>query len=412
MLQCGGKKRAEIYVAGDDAVMNPLSEKMRGKTVLLTGAGGGIGYEAAKAFAAMGGHVIVADIQKEKAEQAAAAINAQFSAASASSYVIDLADEAQIHAMADWMIKTYGVPDVVFNNAAMTIMGAVDQVESAVWDQSYAVNLRAPLILAQRFLPFMKARASGTIVFVSSSGAAPYMGAYEVFKTAQVELSSTLSMELEDSGVYVYTIGPGLVKTETAMRSIEIVAKQMGMTTEAFYQMNEQHIVDAEKAGWGFALSAAFSQRYHGQEIGCVQVLADFDMFISPQAQPGAEPALSAKINARRAQQLIAIHDTFEQQLEGWKKMNVFERQWVLRDFKKKMGLSAEQAADVLGQLRANIEHLQGIDSKQRDFFEKLKVYWEHQLQLLRSYEKDKAKLEENTGIITGWIQDICDFLA
>ncbi len=78
------------------------------------------------------------------------------------------------------------------------------------------------------------------------------MGAYEIFKTAQVELSNTLSMELEGTGIYAYTISPGLVKTETAMRSIEIVAQNMNISLEEFYRMNQDHIIDKEDAALGF----------------------------------------------------------------------------------------------------------------------------------------------------------------
>lgn len=314
--------------------------------------------------------------------------------------------------MADWVLQIYGVPDVIINNATITKMGAVDEVETTFWDKSYAVNLRAPLVLTQLFLPAMKKRKSGTIVFVSSSGAAPYMGAYEVFKTAQVELGNTLAMELENSGVVVYTIGPGLVKTETAMRSIEIVAKNMGMTTDEFYKMNGQHILDVEKAGLGFALSAVSPERYNGQEIGCIQVLMDFEMFTDSQQDSEISSQNSFDIQQRRENQLLSIQNTFEQQLRGWKNMNVFERQWVFRDFKKTMGLSVEQATDTLRQLRSKLENGQKLEQNDRVFFEKLKGYWEHQLQLLRGYEKDKIKLEENTQIILGWIKDIHEFLA
>lgn len=389
-----------------------LSGLMQGKTVLLTGAGGGIGYEAARVFAAMGAHIIIAEIQQDKGKQAETSINAAFPDNPAIFYALDLADEDQTHAMVDWVLETHGVPDVVFNNATVTKMGAVDQVETAFWDNSYAVNLRAPLVLTQRFLPHMKERRSGTIVFVSSSGAAPYMGAYEVFKTAQVELSNTLALELEGSGVFVYTISPGLVKTETAMGGIEFVAASMGMTTDEFYQMNSQHILDVEKAGLGFALSAAYSQRYHGQEIGCIQVLTDFDMFSDEGEDPVPSVEVSSQVQEQRETRLALIQETYEQQRVGWGKMNIFERQWVFRDFKKTMGLSAEQASDTLRQIRNRLESRQGLQQKDRAFLEKLKGYWEHQLRLLYGYEKDKVKLEENAKIIKGWINDICDFLA
>lgn len=391
-----------------------LDGKMHGKTVLLTGAGGGIGYEAARFFAFMGAHVILAEIQKEKGRQAEKNINAIIADSVATFYEIDLADEAQINTMADWVLQNYGVPDVIINNATITKMGSVDQVETAFWDRSYAVNFKAPLVLTQCFLSGMKERKSGIIVFVSSSGAAPYMGAYEVFKTAQVELSNTLSMELEGSGVFVYTIGPGLVKTETAMRSIEIVATSMGITTDEFYKMNERHILDVEKAGLGFALSTISPERYNGQEIGCIQVLMDFDVFTDSQRQQDAEPSSQISFDAQQRQekQLSSIQNTFEQQFNGWKNMNIFERQWVFRDFKKTMGLSPEQATDTFRQLRNKLESRQKLEQRDQVFFVKLKGYWEHQLQLLRGYETNKEKSEENTQIILQWIKDIHEFLA
>ncbi len=60
------------------------------------------------------------------------------------------------------------------------------------------------------------------------------MGAYEIFKTAQAELSNTLSMELENTNIYSYTISPGLVKTETAVKSIEIVSNSMNISMDEF----------------------------------------------------------------------------------------------------------------------------------------------------------------------------------
>lgn len=381
---------------------------MQGKTVLLTGAGGGIGLEAARAFAAMGARVVLAEVQRQKGMQAQQKLRGEFGAQAAAFYEVDLAEEAQVRALAGWVLGQYGVPDVVFNNATITRMGAVDEVETAFWDHSYAVNLKAPLLLAQLFLPQMKVRGSGVLVFVSSSGASPYMGAYEVFKTAQVELSNTLAMELEGTGVLTYTVGPGLVKTQTAMNAIEIVAKNMGMTTDEFYRMNSQHILNAEQAGWGFALSAAFAPRYHGQEIGCIQVLMDCGA-LAPEPQT----AQAVQGDSKEQQRLLArVQATLEEQYAGWQKMNVFERQWVLRDFKKMMALSAEQALQQLQQLSGRFAAGEGLGLADRQFLQKLQAYWQHQLALLKGYEKDKQKLEQNTQIITGWAGDIAALLG
>ncbi|MEI8199526.1 MAG: SDR family oxidoreductase [Eubacteriales bacterium] len=389
---------------------NSLKNALFGKVVLLTGAGGGIGYEAAKAFVYMGARVIIAEIDSTKGLLAEHLLNG--SGNPAEFYEIDLADTSQLQKMTKYIKGKYGCPDFIFNNAAITRMGAVDEVDISFWDTSYAVNLRAPLFLARAFLPDMKNRGSGTIVFVSSSGASPYMGAYEVFKTAQVELSNTLAMELENANVYTYTIGPGLVRTDTAVNAIVTVAARMGMSTDAFYEMNSQHIIDAESAGTGFALSVLKAQTYHGQEIGAIQVLMDFHM-----TETDSRPLKQAQMDEatlRKAQEYMGkILATFEEQYTGWQNMNIFEKQWVLRDLKKSMGLSAEQVQDRLQKLNSSIQSGKPADAAgESAFFENLKKYWEHQLKLLRGYEKDEVKLGRNILIINGWISDIDNLMS
>lgn len=391
-----------MLIEGKPALKNALGNK----TVLLTGGGGGIGFEAAKAFAYMGAKIVIAEIDEQKGLCAQSRINALFNGAPAEFYRIDLGEEGEIDRLGDYILNRYGRLDVLFNNAALVCMGAVDEVSAALWDKGYAVNFRAPLLLAKRFLPSMKEQDSGTIVFVSSSGAAPYMGAYEVFKTAQVELSNTLAMELEKTNVHAYTIGPGLVKTETAMRAIEIVAGRMGMGVEEFYRMNGRHILDAECAGVGFALSVLNAEAYHGQEVGSVQALMDRGLFGADDSQDEREHPVNEDVFNR-------ILATFEAQYDGWRAMNLFERQWVFRDFKKHMGQSAEQALEKLKEVdnlvRAGRYRLGAPD---RAFFNKLNDYWKHQLKLLQGYQKDKSKLEEHTGIIEGWIVDIDALLS
>lgn len=376
------------------------------KTILLTGAGGGIGIEASLAFAAMGARVILAEIDPVTGKEAEEAVRTAYPDHPAVFYQVDLSDESQVRAMADWIIQTYGAPDVVFNNATITKMGSVDQVDISFWDKSYYVNLKAPVLLSQLFLPLMKARNSGTLVFVSSSGASPYMGAYEVFKTAQVELSNTLAMELEGTDINAYTIGPGLVKTQTAMNAIETVSASMGMSLDAFYDMNSKHILGADMAGLGFALSAAHAARYRGQEIGCIQVLMDNGLF---SEEPTA--ASSAQNPAEKAPLFAPIRKTFLEQYDGWQKMNLFERQWVFRDFKKTTGLSAEQALETLQRISDSLSGGRYDAQKDGAFLTSLERYWEHQLKLMQGYEKNPTKLMENTRIIEGWIQEIRNFL-
>ena len=368
---------------------------LAGKVALITGAGGGIGLETARCFVTMGAKVIVLDNDREKGERAEAALRA-IPGAVADYYYIDLADEGSFAAMKAFVLGKYGCPDIVFNNAAVLHLGAVGAIGSQDWDHGYRVNFKAPVLLVNCFLEEMKRRDSGTFVFVSSSGAAAYMGAYEIFKTAQGELAGTLAQELEGTGIRSYTIGPGLVKTETARKSIAVVAAKMNLSEEAFYEMNKDHIISVEDAALGFALSVLHADEYNGQEIGSLQVLGG----LAPKE--GAAERVDAEVLGRVAR-------TFSEQYQGWKERNVFERQWVLRDFRKCVGRPADEVQARMQEL-AQSGGLLAADA--RPLLEALVRYWQRQDQLLQSFEKDPQKRQEHSRTIHGWIADLQSLLG
>lgn len=370
--------------------INDYKKTLYNKIVLITGAGGGIGFETAKYFAIMGAKVIILEINKEKGESAEKIINSIYKD-KVEFYNINLAEENSILKMKKYVLDKYGCPDIVFNNAAILHLGEIGKVSSNDWDNGYLVNFKAPVLLVNCFIGEMRKRNSGTFVFVSSSGAVAYMGAYEIFKTAQVELSNTLSMELENTNIYSYTISPGLVKTETAMKSIEVVAKSMNISLEEFYEMNKEHIISVEDAALGFALSVLNAKEYNGQEIGSIQVLNGLEN-------------KNESYESCNFELLSRVIKTYEEQYLGWKERNIFERQWVLRDFKKCVGKSADEVYKIM----KSMEKSKGIISTDEyKLLESLIVYWEHQYKLLQGFEKNKEKLQENSNIIKGWILDI-----
>ena len=368
---------------------------LAGKVVLITGAGGGIGLETARCFVTMGAKVVVLDNDREKGERAEAALRA-IPGAVADFYYIDLADEGSFDAMKAFVLGKYGCPDIVFNNAAVLHLGAVGAIGSQDWDHGYRVNFKAPVLLVNCFLEEMKRRDSGTFVFVSSSGAAAYMGAYEIFKTAQGELAGTLAQELEGTGIRSYTISPGLVKTETAQKSIAVVAAKMNLSEEAFYEMNKDHIISVEDAALGFALSVLHADEYNGQEIGSLQVLN------------GLAPKDGATVRVD-AETLGRVARTFSEQYKGWKERNVFERQWVLRDFRKCVGRPADEVQARMQELAQSGGLLAAGD---RPLLEALVRYWQRQAQLLQSFEKDPQKRQAHSCTIAGWIADLQSLLG
>lgn len=384
--------------------------QLKGLVVLVTGGGGGIGFEACRSLLWLGAKVVIAEIDKKKGLQSERALQEEFETNDICFIYTDVSSENSIKSLYKNAISKFGRVDAIINNATLAVTGAVVKVGIEAWDNSYKVNLRGPVLLATYFLPDMIKRKSGVMIFISSSGAAPYLGAYEVFKTSQVELCNTLSGELEKSGVNVFTIGPGIVKTETADAAIHQIASLYGKSVEEFYKMSEKMMLTVEQAGAGFAASVALSEKYNTMEISSIQALIDIGINIE-EINIQEEIHLTAEQISIINRMAAAIKRTLEEQSAGWQGRPIFERQWVLRDFKKYTGFAPEyflKSNDYFEvKLQKNKLTLSDIKSLQLD---KLHSYYLHQLVLLRGYEKNQNKLLEYTEAITNWINEIEEF--
>jgi NAD(P)-dependent dehydrogenase (short-subunit alcohol dehydrogenase family) len=374
---------------------------------IVTGAGRGIGLETARALLWLGARVVLAEIDENNGREAAEQMEKEFGRGRALFLRTDVGDEDSVASLAVGTKRAFGPATIVINNATIFPMGPVTEVPIEGWDRSYRVNLRGPVLMARTFLPGMIGSHHGTFVCVSSSGAAPFMGAYEVFKTSQVELSNTISAEIEGTGVHAYTIGPGIVPTPGFLDGGARVAAFMGMTIEDLVKMNQEALLTAEEAGVGFAASAAMAKRYHGKEISSIQVLKDIG--IGPSG-PTKGPGMANLDREKAVKALDKVRSTFAQQSEGWKSRNLFERQWVARDFKKQTGMSIDEMADALSKARASLVEGVGVGELQ-DKMKALRKYYGHQSDLLKGFEKDNEKLDIGLRTIEGWVTEIDELL-
>ncbi len=389
-------------------------DSLLGKVAVVTGAGRGIGFEAARALVWLGANVVIAEVNVENGKAAEASINKEFGAGKALFVKTDIGNAEDIDQLALAAQKKFGKIDIVLNNATVFPMGAVKDTSIDAWDLSYRVNLRGPVLLAKKFLPEMLNRGYGVFVCVSSSGAAPYMGAYEVFKTAQVELANTLAPELEDTSVYAFTIGPGVSKTPGFIDGGGKVAELMGMSLDQLFELNKNAQISPEAAGAGFALAIAQAKKYHGLETSSIQVLREanipFDQDAASEEEMPKTPQEQAQAvkpqQKRNVTELYeAVFRTFMEQSEGWKKRNLFERQWVSRDFKKNTGVSIDE---MQVQLKVVGEKLkQGACPPECvDAVGKVAAYYLHQKEQLKGFEKKTQKLEQNLKVLDCWIGD------
>lgn len=374
---------------------NALSNKI----VLLTGGGGGIGFEAACAFSYMGAKVIIAEIDIAKGERTQAYINDKFGNDNVEFFQTNLADEKQIDALCDYILNKYSRLDVMINNAAVVPMGAVDAVPISDWDLSYAVNLRAPVLLTQKFLPAMK-KTGGIIVFNPSNPGA-YMSAYEIFKTAQVELCSALAEEIADAPIVTYGITPGFVKTDTCVKAVEIVAASMGISADEFNESLNDVTVDVEMAGTGYAVSVVNAERYNGQVTSSYQALMDAGLMES-EAETGTKPE---EVDYTLIYLFTASADIFYGQYKEWQKKNVFQKKFILSNFKKITGFSADDFKSRLENLQSAIQEGIWVNSATaKDMFVKLQEFFRQTKKMLAGYEKDPVQLQSDTALLNEWI--------
>ena len=177
------------------------------KTVLITGASGGIGKAAAEAFHREGYRVI---LHYNKNEEAAKALAAELE--NAVLYKADLADPVQVKQMAEAFPET----DVLVNNAAVDLFALFDLVSEQQAEELYGVNLFAPLTLSRKLVKGMLSRGEGCILNVSSmfgeTGGSCEVD-YSVTKAALIGLTKALAKEVGPAGVRVNCVCPGVIQT-------------------------------------------------------------------------------------------------------------------------------------------------------------------------------------------------------
>lgn len=380
-------------------------DTLKGEIAVVTGAGRGIGYEAARALIWLGANVIIAEINEHNARLAIQSLEKEFGPEKATFIKTDVGKDEDTEKLSKEATKKYGKVDIVLNNATVFPMGAVKDTPIDNWDLSYHVNLRGPVLLAKAFLPDMLKRKHGVFVCVSSSGAAPYMGAYEVLKTAQGELASTIAAEAEGTGVYAFTIGPGIVKTPGFIEGGGQVAALMGTTLEQLLEMNKRVEITPEAAGVGFAAAIALAQKFHGQETSSIQALHAIGINLGGEEETAKSSSQPTDTNLAWMLYQPVIK-TYVEQSGGWKSRNIFQRQWLLRDFKKTTEMSVDEVLTALKELGDRLE-MHRPTSQFIDTLNQLVAYYEHQKELLKGFEKFSKKQAENFEVIDGWIRDI-----
>jgi 3-oxoacyl-[acyl-carrier protein] reductase len=208
------------------------------KVVIVTGAGNGIGREYARAFAAEGGSVVVADIDDAGAAATVAQIVADAAARSragadpdeasrghgrAIGVHCDIADEADVAAMVRTAVETFGGVDILVNNAGLHLgrFNECTTLPVEEWRRILDVNVIGALLCARECAASMAARGGGVIINQSSMASyLPPGGAYGVSKLALNGLTMALAGELGADGTRVVAIAPGMISSDAVVADL------------------------------------------------------------------------------------------------------------------------------------------------------------------------------------------------
>lgn len=190
---------------------------MTGKVALITGAAAGLGKATALRLARAGCDVSLVDINEQALAEVAEAVRAL--GVRATTQALDLADVDNCRLAVTSTVASFNRLDALCNVAGVFIPGHVQEMSTADWDKTLAVNLSAPFHLIQAALPHL-IEAHGAIVNVTSCAAhigQAYTAAYCATKAGLTQLSKALAMELMHQPVRINVVAPGGMMTKLAM---------------------------------------------------------------------------------------------------------------------------------------------------------------------------------------------------
>ncbi|MGD0420421.1 MAG: SDR family NAD(P)-dependent oxidoreductase [Xanthobacteraceae bacterium] len=211
--------------------MPKTADYFAGKTVIITGAGSGIGRATALIFAREGANVVCADVNDKAARATAEEVNGKGSQALA--VKVDVTRRGEVGAMVERAIAAFGSVQFLFNSAGAAIRRAKFlEIDDALMEKTFALNVNGTFYAMQAVLPHMLANKAGVIVNMASMahrrGGPGSSIHYAAAKGAVVTMTMGVAREFATQGIRALSISPGPIKTpfqDAAQSSPELVQR-------------------------------------------------------------------------------------------------------------------------------------------------------------------------------------------
>ena len=191
-----------------------MAGRLDGKVCVITGAGGGMGREAALLFTEEGAKVCAADMNLAGAEETAARC-----AGDAFAFQVDVAEETGVAAMMAATAARFGGIDVLYNNAGISPDDDASVLDTSIeaWDRVQDVNTKGVFLCCKHGIPYLQERGGGSVInvasFVAILGAATSQISYSASKGAVLSMSRELAVQFAREGIRVNALCPGPVET-------------------------------------------------------------------------------------------------------------------------------------------------------------------------------------------------------
>jgi NAD(P)-dependent dehydrogenase (short-subunit alcohol dehydrogenase family) len=200
---------------------------LHGKTAVVSGSTAGIGFAVARGLARQGAHVVVTGRTHARVEAAVAEIARETGTSSVHGVAADLSTATG----SDALVAAVPQADILVNNLGIFEPKAFAEIDDADWLRFFESNVLSGVRLCRAYLPGMRARDWGRIIFVSSESGVQIpveMIHYGVTKTAQIALARGLAEDVRGTGITVNSVLPGPTRSE----GVETFVKQLAATQQ------------------------------------------------------------------------------------------------------------------------------------------------------------------------------------
>jgi NAD(P)-dependent dehydrogenase (short-subunit alcohol dehydrogenase family) len=209
-----------------------MAGKLDGKVAIVTGGSSGIGRATAVAFAKEGAKVVIAARRTQEGEETVRLVK---EAGSEALFVqTDVTNAAQIEALVNKTIESYGRLDCAFNNAGFGKLIPLTERTEEDWDSEIDVNLKAVWLCLKYEIPAMLKTGAGAIVNMASMGGAVIgtssFSAYQAAKSGVVGLTRSAAIEYASQKIRINAVSPGLISTDILAGLPEEVFQEMTAT--------------------------------------------------------------------------------------------------------------------------------------------------------------------------------------